>query len=200
MVLKKLVTLLIVILLVPCVVADLNWKDTLKVGQAKLYQKDNQAYTIELVYAQEGKARFFINGKELTPPIYERDEYKTHDGSTIQPLNIDTPTNRGKTSVDYYFLASMVDMIEQEDSHAYRSKIADSTFDYNKIYTEEEHEAVMEGYDMPEDPEAKKKTITEVTERIETVEGPEIVIEEQKQIFSIGWMNKIALWIKGLFS
>ena len=199
MILKKLVMIFIILLLVPCVIADLNWKDTMKVGQARLYQQNNQAYTVELVYAQAGKARFWINHKELTGPIYARDEYETADGSTIQPLHINED-ERGRVEVEYFFFASEVDMIETEDSHQYRSKIIDSTFDYDELYTKDEYEALMKGMRLEEEEKVVTRNITEVTERMVDAGSYEVEIVEDKQVFNIGWMNKFLNWIKGLFS
>jgi len=195
--LKKSVTLLVLILFCTCVAAELNWKDTLKVGQAKLYQKDDKAYSVELVHATANSARFYINGEELTPVIYEDDEYETADGSTIQPTTF-TDADRGRTTVEYYFYASESDMIQMDDSHAYRSKFTDSSFDYDKLYTDEEYDALMKGYDVPEN----KVSIKNITEFVDRYENEEVHFEvkEEKQIFSIGWMNKFANWIKGLFS
>ncbi len=198
MLLKKMVAVVILIILSTTVIAELNWKDVMKVGQARLYQKDNQAYTVELVYAQSGKARFWINGKELTPPIYARDEYEIADGSTIQPLHINEG-EKGRVEVEYFFFASEVDMIETEDSHDYRSKNTDSSFDYDELYTDDEYEALMKGQRLEEE-KVVTKNITEITERMVDAGSYEVEIVQDKQYSSIGWFNSFIKWIKGLFT
>lgn len=194
----------------------LTFRDTLDVQEAKLYQQGSVGYSVELVEIKGEKARFFINGRELTPFMAEGEAYKIADGSTLEPTLIKSVSK----TVKFLFFGSGKNPLRLLDSQDYRAKSIDPQYNYTSRPALSNLPASKSGNQSPAPvvsfPQPAKETTPPVRveevkptpEQLAKMQEPakekkpkvqEITIEEESEVSSIGWLNRLVKWIKGLF-
>jgi len=185
---------------------DLTFQAIMSPRQTKLFQYPEGAYSVEVVEITGEKARFFINGEELTQLLAKGDEHKTADNSTIEITLI----KQQQDTVKFLFFGSGNDPLPAS-TEGYAVRTIPTQYDYPGAAPVPSPAPLRNATVTPPQPieapaaaeEARPPTEESAAENEEEKEEQEenvIAIEGESETFSIGWMNRLWDWIRGLFS
>ncbi len=187
---------------------DLTFQAIMSPRQAKLFQYPGGAYSVEVMEIVGEKARFFINGEELTKPLAKGEEHKTTDNSTIEV----TLVKQQQDTVKFIFFGSGKDPLPTP-AESYAVRTIPTQYDYPDnapapspalASLPEVMVTPPQLIETPIAPEEARRpaeeSAAEDKEEKEEEEENVIAIEGESETFSIGWMNKLWDWIRGLFS